>query len=65
MILALKIVLGFVLKKGVEWVWLCRELFFEQDMPDQAVEAYMRKLKVRTTSAGRGRTRVWELKPCE
>jgi hypothetical protein len=46
-VLALKIVLGFVLKKGAEWPWLCRELFFDQTLDEAKLNAYMRNLKVR------------------
>ena len=41
----MKIVLGFVLKKGVEWDWLCRELFFGPDLDKATLMTYMTRLK--------------------
>ncbi|TFJ87564.1 hypothetical protein NSK_000915 [Nannochloropsis salina CCMP1776] len=44
-ILALKIVLGFVAKKGAEWDWLCQELFFSPSLPPDLLRKYKERLK--------------------
>ena len=44
-VLALKIVLGFVAKKGAEWNWLCRELFFSPDLDTESLRRYKGNLK--------------------
>ena len=45
-ILAIKITIGFVAKKAAEWESLCRELFFTQDLEEEKLLQYMRRLKV-------------------
>ena len=34
-----------MLKKGVEWDWLCRELFFSNDINKDTLKEYMARLK--------------------
>ncbi len=44
-VLAFKIVLGFVAKKAAEWDWLCRELFFAPDLDAGLLREYKGRLK--------------------
>jgi len=44
LLLALKIVLGFVAKKASQWDWLCRELFFTPALPPALLRQYMERL---------------------
>jgi hypothetical protein len=50
-ILAIKIVLGFVFKKAAQWPGLCRELFFDPELPEERLMLYMRQLEVSTCAA--------------
>jgi hypothetical protein len=44
LLLALKIVLGFVAKKAAQWDWLCRELFFTPALPPALLREYKERL---------------------
>ncbi|CAM9734987.1 unnamed protein product, partial [Ectocarpus sp. 12 AP-2014] len=44
-VMAVKIVLGFVLKMAVYWPWLARDLFFCQALEQSALKRYMSSFK--------------------